>query len=43
MHKVIRFLSFPLLPNEAEVAEYINFILFSKQNLKTFVPIEFES
>ena len=39
MHMVIRFLSFPLFPKLADVAEYINFILLSKQNLKTdFVP-----
>ena len=38
-----RFLSSPLFPRVAEVAEYINLILFSKQNLKTsLVPIEFD-
>ena len=39
-----RFLSYPLLPKLADVAEYINLILFFKENLKTeLVPIEFES
>ena len=35
-----RFLSLPLSPKLADVAEYINLILLSKQNWKTaFVPI----
>ena len=38
-----KFLSLPALPRDAEVAEYINLILFSKQNLKTaFEPIELD-
>ena len=39
-----KFLSCPLFPREADVAEYINLILFSRQNLKTeLVPIVFDS
>ena len=39
-----RFLSLPFFPSEADVAEYINLILLSKQNLKTsLLPTEFDS
>ena len=39
-----KFLSFPLFPKEADVAEYINLILFFKQKSKKlpFVPIVFD-